>query len=457
MRLAVCFGWLGSVLLVSPALLAESTPTEAAPSVVASAPPVASAPHRPKVLNSSGSAPREVAVPDGKVLIEEADLESLENAVRDDARNAALEEGAALEDAVLEDTALAEEGAALDDAAVEEEVIATEDVDGNELTSEDTDPSALRVFDAHLAPYGSWVEDAVFGRVWVPARTTVGEDFAPYVTAGRWTLSSAGHWIWLSDHPFGWVVFHYGRWVFSPALGWSWIPGRSYAPAWVVFRTAGYGDTYLGWAPLPPRYIWRSGRAVWLTHSPAAPYVFCPRLAAFEPQLPRYLVRQRDNAARLAMQSRRVRSAELVSRAQRSERDVFVRRATPTPRYQNERERRVFTQPLRTRLTTPGALRSANENAESRLPSLSTASRLRSANVETRPRSVALPQREKPKDAQRKLKVQRAAKARDAAASPRSPLRAAAAAKKSQAKAAQRKAKAKPSGAPPVRKPRKRS
>ena len=31
--------------------------------------------------------------------------------------------------------------------------------------------------------------------------------------------------------------------------GWVWVPGYTWAPAWVSWR---YGDGYAGWAPLPP-------------------------------------------------------------------------------------------------------------------------------------------------------------------------------------------------------------
>jgi len=49
--------------------------------------------------------------------------------------------------------------------------------------------------------------------------------------------------------PWGWATYHYGRWVNLDGTGWCWVPGYTWAPAWVSWR---YGDGYCGWAPLPP-------------------------------------------------------------------------------------------------------------------------------------------------------------------------------------------------------------
>lgn len=90
---------------------------------------------------------------------------------------------------------------------------------------EDTDPSAITEFRAELSPYGQWVEDPVYGLVWIPSQDIVGADFAPYVTGGHWGMTAEGDWIWESDYPFGWATFHYGRWIWIPGRGWSWIAG----------------------------------------------------------------------------------------------------------------------------------------------------------------------------------------------------------------------------------------
>jgi hypothetical protein len=155
---------------------------------------------------------------------------------------------------------------------------------------EDTDPSALTAFRDELAPYGAWVDDPVYGTVWVPSAEVVGADFAPYVTAGHWALTERGEWLWVSDYSWGWAPFHYGRWVWIPARGWGWIPGRRYAPAWVVWRVGEPGYAYVGWAPMPPYYYWSAGVAVGLWVIPPAPYVFCHSHHVFAPHVHHHVV-----------------------------------------------------------------------------------------------------------------------------------------------------------------------
>jgi hypothetical protein len=162
---------------------------------------------------------------------------------------------------------------------------------------EDTDTSALDDFDAHLQDYGTWVEDPKYGTVWVPHREAVGSRFAPYVTRGRWSLTPANEWLWVSDYPFGWVVFHYGRWVWTRDYGWSWIAGRQYSNAWVTFRVS--DDPYIGWAPMPPRWGWRGGVAVSLGLIPPAAFVFAPLDYAFYPSVSSYVIYDRVRVTRL--------------------------------------------------------------------------------------------------------------------------------------------------------------
>ena len=152
----------------------------------------------------------------------------------------------------------------------------------------DTDPAALADFRQPLEPYGTWADDAQYGTVWTPSSTVVGSDFAPYVTAGHWTYDN--DYTWVSDYDWGWAPYHYGRWVYIGARGWSWIPGRTYAGAWVTWRT-GYDDWgYVGWAPLPPTWYWRGGYAVGIGFVPAAPYVFCSNSYLFTPGIPSHIV-----------------------------------------------------------------------------------------------------------------------------------------------------------------------
>ena len=99
-----------------------------------------------------------------------------------------------------------------------------------------------------LAPYGSWVDVAAYGDVWVPRVPTW---WRPY-SDGHWVFTDDG-WCWVDDEPWGWATFHYGRWYFDPDYGWAWVPGTVWAPAWVAWR---YGDGYIGWAPLPPEVGW---------------------------------------------------------------------------------------------------------------------------------------------------------------------------------------------------------
>ncbi len=164
----------------------------------------------------------------------------------------------------------------------------------------DNDPSALTTFRPALDPYGAWVEDSKYGTVWVPNRDVVGADFAPYVSRGRWALTADNDWIWQSDYPFGWAVFHYGRWVWISGQGWSWVPGRTYANAWVVWRTPTPGYAYVGWAPMPPTWGFRYGYAYSLWYSPPLPYVFCPSAYMFDRHVHYHIVRDRHLVSTIA-------------------------------------------------------------------------------------------------------------------------------------------------------------
>jgi hypothetical protein len=151
---------------------------------------------------------------------------------------------------------------------------------------DDIDPSALTDFSDALAPYGSWLNDPTYGLVWVPSPSVVGRDFRPYVTAGRWTYDN-GAWTWLSDYPWGWAPFHYGRWVGVAGVGWEWVPGRRYAGAWVDWRV---GNDYIGWAPLPPQWIWRGGTVAPVAVAPSTPYSFIRRENVFAGRVAPYVV-----------------------------------------------------------------------------------------------------------------------------------------------------------------------
>jgi hypothetical protein len=95
-----------------------------------------------------------------------------------------------------------------------------------------------------LNAYGNWIDVGMYGRVWQPA---VMSDWRPY-TNGQWVWSDRG-WMWDSDEPFGWVVYHYGYWTQMESLGWVWVPGNDWSPARVNWYTE---NDYVGWAPMAP-------------------------------------------------------------------------------------------------------------------------------------------------------------------------------------------------------------
>jgi hypothetical protein len=103
-------------------------------------------------------------------------------------------------------------------------------------------------FQAHLSPYGQWINVPGIGAAWVPAEAN-NPLWRPYMDAGHWEYTDAG-WFWQSDYPWGDMAFHYGRWINNGFTGgrWAWVPGYDWAPSWVAWRE---GDGGFGWAPLP--------------------------------------------------------------------------------------------------------------------------------------------------------------------------------------------------------------
>ncbi len=99
-----------------------------------------------------------------------------------------------------------------------------------------------------LSPYGRWFIHPRYGRCWIPYSTPYG--WQPY-TVGHWVYTSDGACCWVSeDREAAWgpIVYHYGQWEYTDE-GWIWVPGTTWAPAWVAWRD---GGGYCGWAPLPP-------------------------------------------------------------------------------------------------------------------------------------------------------------------------------------------------------------
>ncbi|MBI4951821.1 MAG: hypothetical protein HY908_07285 [Myxococcales bacterium] len=165
-----------------------------------------------------------------------------------------------------------------------------------------------------LAPHGSWVADPVHGQVWVPAASAVGDDFAPYRTNGHWVATDKDEWAWASDFDWGKVPFHYGRWIWrkpspdaaavaAPQRGWAWVPGKEFAPAWVVWRLGNPGTEYVGWAPMAPAESWVDGSGA--AKKPGVlPFYFVETERLFDPQLGQHVVGELKLASGLLANSR---------------------------------------------------------------------------------------------------------------------------------------------------------
>jgi len=177
--------------------------------------------------------------------------------------------------------------------------------DAADVESAESQEQAVREFSPQLEPYGRWVDDPYYGRVWVPARTVVGAEFRPYVTGGHWELTADDDWYWVSDYPFGGVTFHYGRWAWLSTGYWGWVPGYVYSPAWVNFRIGSSG--YVGWGPAPPYAVWRSGVYISLGVRRPVPYIFCPTTYVFSSTLPRYVIHDHYRARSIAAHTYRYR------------------------------------------------------------------------------------------------------------------------------------------------------
>lgn len=264
------------------------------------------------LLRIHGNASREVPPPDFQA-------DAAPSPARDlDGRDEELLEGGVLEPEALEDEAL------------------------EEIEDAESQRRAAQEFAPRLAPYGRWIDDPFYGRVWLPSRRVVGGEFRPYVTGGRWELTSGDDWLWVSDYPFGWITFHYGRWAWLSAGSWGWIPGSVYAPAWVDFRIG--ADGYLGWGPAPPFSAWRGGVFVSLGVYRPVPYVFCPTPYVFSRSLPRYIVHDRHRVRSIAAHTHRYRPRHVAGAHHRvrgpSPREARIpRRYVPT--------KRVIAQPRR--------------------------------------------------------------------------------------------------------------
>ena len=107
-----------------------------------------------------------------------------------------------------------------------------------------------QMFYEGLNPHGRWMETREYGFVWQPFAVR-DLNWRPYAL-GRWADSDQG-WTWMSDEPFGWATYHYGRWALLQNHGWIWVPGDTWAPSWVAWRS---NDDVVGWTPLPPETVY---------------------------------------------------------------------------------------------------------------------------------------------------------------------------------------------------------
>ena len=127
------------------------------------------------------------------------------------------------------------------------------------------DPQAYTQFQSELAPYGDWIDDASYGRVWTPndvARRQrlhallhgrpLGADRVRLDLGVRLELGLGAVSLWPLDH--------------RVRLRLGWVPGTMWGPAWVAWR---YGGGCVGWAALPPR-----GVSVTTTYGHRSPWRF---------------------------------------------------------------------------------------------------------------------------------------------------------------------------------------
>jgi hypothetical protein len=103
-------------------------------------------------------------------------------------------------------------------------------------------PRELQTYGGTLDRYGSWQNTAPYGNVWYP---TVDATWRPYYY-GDWSPVGSYGWTWIGADVWSWPTHHYGRWGHTGAR-WFWIPGRTWAPAWVSWAAA---PGYVSWCPL---------------------------------------------------------------------------------------------------------------------------------------------------------------------------------------------------------------
>jgi len=110
----------------------------------------------------------------------------------------------------------------------------------------------VAMFYDDLSQHGEWAEYENYGPVWRPSQ--VPENWRPY-SDGRWVPTDNGY-VFETQEPWGWATYHYGNWMPTQGHGWVWVPGRTWYPSTVEWRTSPENtppdESYIGWAPIPP-------------------------------------------------------------------------------------------------------------------------------------------------------------------------------------------------------------
>ena len=103
-------------------------------------------------------------------------------------------------------------------------------------------PRDLQMYGGTFDRYGSWQDTPQYGYVWYPS---VAPDWQPYYY-GYWAPYRQWGWTWIGLDFWAWPTHHFGRWGFF-GHRWFWIPGSTWAPAWVTW---GVAPEFVSWCPL---------------------------------------------------------------------------------------------------------------------------------------------------------------------------------------------------------------
>jgi len=254
---------------------------------------------------------------------------------------------------------------------------------------------SIGAFYDELSPYGEWV-DCTYGECWVPRG--IGAGWQPY-TNGEWIYTRYG-WTWVSSDPWGASPYHYGTWDFEDRYGWVWVPGTVWAPAWVTWS---YSDSYVGWAPMPPRVAFGrngySGRPVVVNE---AQYVFVPTNRFVGTNVTSVRVESRRNAEIF-------RQAKPVTRFEVSG-GVVRNVAVPMATVQRAMGHRIETREIGTAHTTPRTVSSGGVGRSGQVAIVAPARDVKAARaswqVAAAPHAAKPPQQAQPQSQQAQTQPQ---------------------------------------------------